>query len=437
MKVLSKTLTFKGGIHPPYFKELSSHKAIEDCPLPEKVIIPLRQHRGHTCEPLVQKGDTVQAGQKIASSNQFISAPIHASVSGKVLSIEPKREPTGEIIPSIIIKTDTENQEVVKLKPLDDNASDQEIIERVKETGIVGLGGSAFPAHAKLQPPKEHSIKTLIANGCECEPFLTSDHRQMVEEADELIDGIKLEMKVIGAEECIIAVEDNKADCLAILVEKTKDISSIGVQPVATKYPQGESNVLVKTILGLEVPHGIRTTSIGVMVQNVGTIIAISKAVRKGEALTHKVVTISGAGVKTPKNLRAPIGIPARDLINAAGGFSVSEGRVIFGGPMTGFVQFDLEAPLVKGSAGMTVIPEKQAESYKFEPCIRCARCVDVCPMGLIPSQLSILSELGYYERLEELYVSECMECGCCTYVCPGKRPIVNHIKLAKYKLKG
>ncbi len=435
VKYFDKELTFKGGIHPSYKKELTNSKPIVGCPVPDKIVIPLQQHTGACCNASVAKGDEIVTGQMIGQA-QGLHAPVHSSVCGKVAIVEPRLTANGNKIPSVVIDVDKEKTNKHVLKPLSDKTSIDDLIKRVKEAGIAGMGGATFPTHIKLSPPKEKKIDTVIINGCECEPYLTCDHRQMLENADELIDGLKLIMKIVGAPKGLIGIETNKTDCITSLAEKTKSDNTIEIVAVETKYPQGSEKQLIEALTSRQVPSGGLPSDVGCVVQNVGTAIAVSGAIRKGEALTERVVTVSGEGIKEPKNLRVKIGTPIGFVIEQAGGVSVNRGKVIVGGPMTGTTQHSFDAPVTKGTSGILVLPYEKDENNPHDPCIRCARCIDACPMGLMPNQLSVLSELDYYDKTEEYSVFDCIECGCCSYVCPSKRPIINHIRLAKYKLK-
>jgi electron transport complex protein RnfC len=434
--VTQRKYSFKGGTHPPHYKELTSHRKIEKVPLPDEVIIPLQQHTGAPCQPVVNKGDYVKAGQKIGDSEAFISAPIHASVCGEVVGIEPRLHPIGQPVMSIIVKVDKENTEIQKLKPLPEDPEPQEIRARVKEAGLVGLGGAAFPTHVKLSPPPEKKIDTVIVNGCECEPYLTCDHRQMLEESDQVLDGAKLLKKAVGASQVFIAIETNKPDAIELLEQKVVGSNSITVARMDTKYPQGAEKQLIKAILNREIPSGGLPMDVGALVQNVGTTIAISKAVREGLPLFERVITISGRAIANPKNLRVRIGTPISFLIDQVGGFATPPGKVIVGGPMTGVAQFTLDVPVVKGTSGIIALPLDELRLYDDQPCVRCGKCVQHCPMQLLPALISALIELERIDEAQEMGVFDCIECGVCAFVCPAQRPIVQLVRYAKAKIK-
>ncbi len=341
--------TFKGGAHPPGYKEATAGKLIEEIPLPSEVVIPLTQHIGAPNKSLVAKADKVLAGQKIGEAEAFVSAPVHASVSGEVKAVEPRPHFSGIKMPSIVIEPDKEQKEA-RLEIPSEALEPNEIKMLVKEAGLVGLGGAAFPTHVKLSPPKEKPIDTVIINGCECESFLTCDYRQMLEEAHDLIDGAILIMKALAAKRALIAIEDNKLEAIKHLQKQLAGLPNVKVTVLPTKYPEGAEKMLINVILGREVPSGGLPMDVGALVQNVGTTIAISKAVRKGKPLTERVITVSGSAIREPRNLRVKIGTPVADIINNCGGFSREPEKIIVGGPMTGFAQFDLSVPIVKGT---------------------------------------------------------------------------------------
>lgn len=432
--VLEKKLTFRGGIHPPENKGFTEGKPIVDLKPPKKVIIPLSQHTGAPCKPIVTLGQEVAKGQKIGEAGGFVSAPVHASISGKVIAIGSFPSPIGKELPSIVIeggemdewfKDIEENPDYLSLSP-------EELKKMVMEAGIVGLGGAAFPTHVKLSPPKEKRIEIVIINGAECEPYLTSDHRLMLERTKEIIEGLKIIMKTLGVTNGYIGIEANKADA----IEKMKEVASrerdIKVITLQVKYPQGSEKQLIKAITGREVPSGGLPMDVGVIVQNVGTAATIYDACRYGRPLIERVVTVTGRGIKEPKNLRVRIGTPFSDLIEGCGGFSDGPGKVIAGGPMMGIAQGSLDVPVIKGTSGILVLTKEEAKKKAYLPCFRCGRCIDACPMGLQPSILSLFVEKGHYEDAKGYSILDCFECGSCGYVCPAKRPMVQFMKIGK-----
>jgi electron transport complex protein RnfC len=434
-----KLKTFLGGSHPPERKELTRDKPVEEAPLPDEIIIPLIQHTGAPCQPLVEKGATVAAGQKIGESDAFISAPVHSSVSGTVTAVEYRMHFSGNKVLGIVIKPDGEQKppSSKKTKANPEKLTPEEVRSRVKEAGIVGLGGAAFPTYVKLSPPPDKPIDSVIINGCECEPFITCDHRNMLERSDEIVFGLKTIMKTVGAEKGYIAVEENKEDAAHLLSEKLGADPQVQVILLHTKYPQGAEKQLIKTILNREIPSGKLPSEVGASVQNVGTTIAISEAVKYNKPLIERVLTVSGSGISNPKNLRVKIGTPIEHLINYCGGFKGEPGKVIMGGPMTGIAQADLTAPVVKGTSAILVFPREEVELEKpaARSCIRCGRCVEVCPMHLIPSFIGIYANVEMWSEVEKYRVLDCIECGSCAYVCPNKIPLIELVKLSKLEI--
>ncbi len=407
-------------------------------PPPARVYIPLIQHIGAPCRAVVEAGEAVKKGQLIGEPTGFVSAPVHASVSGRVEALVDVPSATGRMVPAVVIENDGE-EEWVQLRDNPDYMSlpPEVLREKIKAAGIVGMGGAAFPTHVKLSPPKEKTIDTVFINGAECEPYLTADHRLMVESAAEVIEGLKIIMRILGVEKGYVGIEANKPDAIERMREAASAVPGIEVVELEMKYPQGAEKMLIKAVTGREVPPGGLPMDVGAVVQNVGTAFAIYEACRYGKPLIERVVTVTGLGVRNPGNPRARIGATVRDLIEEAGGFSDGPVKVVLGGPMMGFAQYTLDVPVTKGTSGVLVLSEKEyVSSEKFSPCIRCGRCIDACPMGLMPSMLSILSEKGFYEETREYNVFDCFECGTCAYVCPSKRPIVQFIRLAKSLLK-
>lgn len=430
--------TFIGGIHPPDKKALAANSAIVEAKPPKIVVIPLSQHLGAPCKPLVTIGQEIKKGEMIGEPGGFVSSPVHAPVSGKVTAIGEFPNAMGRMISSIVIENNLkeewtalkDNPDYMKLSP-------DELKEKIKAAGIVGMGGAAFPTVVKLSPPKEKPIDAVLINGAECEPYLTADYRLMIERPKEIIEGLKILMKVLGVQKGYVGIENNKPDAVIKMKDAVQGESGIEVIALEVKYPQGAEKMLIKAILGREVPPRALPMDVGVVVQNVGTAIAVYEAARYGKPLIERVVTITGEGIKEPKNLMVKIGTPVSQLIEEGGGFSDGAGKVISGGPMMGFALSSLEIPVTKGTSGILVIPEKDvAHVDDYGPCIRCGRCIDACAMGLMPFMLSILSEKGFYEEAKEYNLFDCFECGSCTYVCPSKRPIVQFVRLAKSLVK-
>ena len=450
MVSVPKLKTFPGGVHPPENKDLTKDKSIEDMPVPARVVIPLQQHTGAPCEPIVQIGDKVKEEQKIGESKAFVSAPVHASISGKVTAIEPHPHPVmAKDMMAIVIEKNPESAGVAAGFSLRtgnwNELTPQRIREKIKEAGIVGLGGAAFPTHVKLSPPPEKKIDTVILNGCECEPCLTNDHRLMLEKTSEILEGLKIILKVLGVNRACIGIESNKPDAIKKIESaahsRQPTDKNIEVVALKVKYPQGSEKQLIKAILNREVPGGGLPFDVGVIVQNVGTAFAIYEAVVMDKPLIERVITVTGNGIKEPKNLRVRIGTPFSQVIEYCGGLTQDScsgpiyptTKVIMGGPMMGLAQYTLDVPVVKGTSGILVLRGEEIE--KEGPCIKCGRCVDICPMYLMPNRIGDYAEIDNFEICKEYGLMDCMECGACAYVCASRRPLIHLIKYAKSRL--
>jgi len=431
--------TFKnGGVHPPAHK-LSADRAIEVLEIPKTAFIPVSQHIGAPAVPLVKRGDTVKTGQIIARSNGFVSTNIHSPVSGKVKKIDTLPDSSGYPRTGVVIDTegdewiDTIDRSETLVKEF--SWSGKEITDKILEAGIVGLGGATFPTHVKLIPPKGKKAEMLILNGVECEPFLTSDHRLMLEKADEILVGTMLLKKALGVQKCYIGIENNKPDAIRLMREKTKEYPEISVVPLKVKYPQGGEKQLIKAITGREVPSGGLPIAVGVVVHNVGTAFAVYEAVQKNKPLFERIVTVTGKSLKKPSNFKTRIGTPIADLIEAAGGEPGDTGKIICGGPMMGKAIAKREVPVTKGTSGILLTGGNETKRKEQKACIRCSRCVSVCPMGLEPYYLMTVSEKQMWEAAEKNHVLDCIECGSCSYTCPSNRPLLDYIRLAKGKV--
>ncbi|MEN8192266.1 MAG: electron transport complex subunit RsxC [Bacteroidota bacterium] len=434
-KLFNKLKSFKGGVHPHEYKHLTEHVPFEKLPTPSKIILPLSQHIGAPSTVIVQKNDEVAAGQLVAEQNGAISVPIYSPVSGKVKSIRNEDTVSSFSGESITIQCN-ENSEIDNLPPLDiDNISDSEIRDRVKLAGIVGQGGAAFPTYFKLTPPKDKNIDWVILNGCECEPYLTRDYRMMIERPKDLLEGLKLIMKALGVGKGAVGIEDNKIDAIKTLSDLVKDDDTIEIITLKTKYPQGAEKMLIKAVTNREVPPGKLPLDVGVVVQNIGTALSIFDAIKFGTPSTHSALTVSGAGIKEPKNIIAPIGTPIKDILDYCGGITDDAKRVVVGGPMMGVTQHNLDAPIVKATSGILVLTEKEINQFDETNCLRCGKCIDVCPLNLTPTKLARLSELERFEDAEEIGIFTCMECGTCSYTCPANIPLVQWIVLGKRKI--
>lgn len=428
--------TFKGGIHPSYMKKLTRKKPITVLEAKETVVIPLQQHIGKICEPLVKKGDYVRVGQKIGDADAFVSSPIHSSVSGTVVAVEPRLASSGLKVMSVVIENDFQNiaDETVSLAGDWENMTHDEIVEVVRKAGIVGMGGAGFPMHIKINPPPEKNIKYIILNGAECEPYLSSDHRTMLEHTEEMLVGVNVLLKLSGARRAFIAVEDNKPDVIGALLKKNLPYQ-IEVVPLETKYPQGSEKHLIKAVTGLEVPEGKLPADVGVIVNNIDTCISLYNALVNNRPLVRRRVTVSGKAIVSPGVFDVPIGMSFRELIDAAGGFKEEPQKIIMGGPMMGAAQVSLDVPVIKTTSGILALTKKECAYEKESPCLRCGKCVDVCPMHLMPAAIAAAADKNDTEKAEKLCADSCMECGSCSYICPAHRLLTERIRMAKARV--
>ncbi len=429
--------TFAGGVHPVYHKERTAGQPLELAQVPDVLVFPMSQHIGAPCQPLVKVGDRVLEGQKIGDSEAKVSVPVHSSVSGKVIAVEERAHPSGRTVISVVVEND---RKYGQAPPFADprrweELSPKEIVHIVREAGIAGLGGAAFPTHVKLTPPATAEIDSVILNGAECEPFLTSDHRVMVEQADQVIAGLKIIQKVLGVDKGYIGIEVNKPDAIEALRQASAGEAGIEVVPLQVKYPQGSELQLILSVVGREVPSGKLPADVGVVVNNVGTAAAIAEAVRTCRPLISRVVTVTGSLVENPKNLIARLGTSFRDLLDQCG-LSEPPAKVLCGGPMMGITQSTMDVPVVKGTAGIVVLAEAEAAQFESTACVRCARCVDVCPMSLQPLFLAQFAERQMWEQAEAYHILDCKECGACSFICPSRRPLVQNIRMAKLSMR-
>ena len=387
--------TFKGGIHPPYNKELTMSKAVEKAALPKKVIIPMGMHIGAPCEPIVKVGDTVKKGQKIGEAKGFVSVPAHASISGKVTAVEPRPWPGGSLMMSVVIESDGRDEvyeDITPPKPLSE-LSPEEIKNLIREAGITGMGGAGFPTQVKLSFPPEKNVDTIIVNGAECEPYITADHRLLLEQPEDVVLGLEAIMKATGIKQAFIGIEDNKLDAVEAVKSALKGKAGIEVVVLATKYPQGGEKQLIKAVTGREVPSGGLPMDAGVIVNNAGTCAAVANVLKTGMPLIERITTVTGSGVMEPKNLLIRIGTPLIDLIEQCGGFKGRPGKVLMGGPMMGLAQSVIDVPAIKGTTGLLVLERDDVKLFEPMPCIKCARCVDACPINLLPTTIAKLAE--------------------------------------------
>lgn len=428
-----KKHTFRGGIHPNDFKEQTAGLPIKVLPPAETMIFPMSQHLGAPCTPTVKKGDYVKMWQRIGEPSGVMSSAIHASVSGEVIEVQPRMTHHGVLTDCVVIKNDFKDEVCEDIATPKDGVP---LTETVKNAGIVGMGGAGFPTHIKLSVPRDKHIKTVIVNGAECEPYLTSDHRVMLEKPEEVIRGLEEIVSWLGAEEGIIAVEDNKPDAIALLTDKTKGSKRISVAALKKKYPQGSEKQLVTALLGIEIPSGGLPLDKGVSIFNIDTCTAISRAVKYGIPLVRRIVTVSGPIIKEPANFEVRLGTPVSALIEAAGGITEEIGKLIMGGPMMGIALSTDEVPVVKSTGAVLAFGKKDSFFGKTHNCVRCGRCVEACPIRLVPSHLCSYADVGDWEKCKKLNVMDCVECGSCTYVCPSKRYLVQSIRLAKNQIR-
>ena len=428
-----KPKSFSGGILLDPAKGATEKKPIQRITPPKKVVLPLLQHTGAALEPLVKKGDQVRRGQKIADAEAFVTAPVHASVSGKVAGVEEWWHPVLGRFRAVVIENDfQELLEVREPLPEDIESLDPVFLrEWIREGGMVGLGGAAFPTHVKVSPPPGKKIDSLIVNGAECEPYLTCDHRVMLERTELVLWGVRILARSCGAGRVYVGIEENKEDCIERFEKLRKDFPlPLAVVKLPTRYPQGSEKQLIKAILGREVPPGGLPLDVGVVVNNVQTAWAVGRMAREGIPLLERVITMGGDCLKEPGNIEVPLGTLLEEVVAFCGGLVKEPRKIIMGGPMTGIAQVSLEVPVVKGSSGFLFF--SQIPTKREYPCIRCGRCVEGCPMFLVPSDLAKLSEFKALEEAEKNRILDCMECGCCSYVCPAGIEIVQRIKLAK-----
>ena len=429
-----RSKTFRGGVYPPEAKDKTACLPIEKLTAPEKVFIPLLQHFGKPARPIVKKGDPVLLGQKIGEPDSPFSSAVHASVSGVVLAVEPFPFPTGASIPAVAIQNDGRDQGSAAAEPLPDPFSlkPEDIVSKICEAGIVGMGGAAFPTAVKLSPPPGKTIDTLIINGCECEPIQTADYRLMLEHPSDILRGAELLRRAVGAENILVAVEDNKAEALEAL-RSLADGLPVSFRLLKTKYPQGAEKMLIHSLLSRKVPRGGLPFDVGVLVQNVATSMATWEAVARNKPLYERVLTCSGSSIHHPKNFLVRIGTPVGFLVEACGGLTEDAALLVYGGPMMGLAQAGLDSVVIKSTTGILAFP--QADSAPEQPCIRCARCVEHCPMGLVPTLLAKLARFDRTDAASTWGNMDCIECGCCQYSCPARIPLVHWIRLGKSRI--
>ena len=433
-----------GGVHPAENK-LSAGSPIREAALPKQAVFSMFQHIGAPAKPVVQKGDVVKVGTLLAEAGGFVSAPVYSSVSGKVNKIDAVLDASGTRRMAVIVDVEGDeweesidrSKDLVRLSDRPDLDS-KTIVEKIKNAGIVGLGGATFPCHVKLTPPPGSKAECVIINAVECEPYLTADHRLMLEHADEILVGVDLIMKAVNVTKGYIGIENNKPDAIKLMTEKASQYPNIEVVPLKVKYPQGGEKQLIDAVIGRQVPAPPAIPiSVGAVVQNVGTAYAIYEAVMKNKPLIDRIITVTGKSVKNPSNLLARLGTPFLQLIDECGGLPEDTGKIIGGGPMMGKALLSLEVPMTKGSSGLLIMNDKESRRSEPQPCIRCAKCVSACPMGLEPYLLSKLSAMEDWEAAEKNDIVSCIECGSCQFTCPSKRPLLDMVRVGKTTVMG
>jgi electron transport complex protein RnfC len=430
--------SFRHGIHPTGNKELTEGRMIERVGYPDQVILPLSQHIGAPSRPVVAAGDRVFRGQLIAEAVGFVSVPLHASVTGRVAAIEKHHHPSGRLDESIIIDVDHQSPQTLydeHPRPWQ-GLNSKQLLDEIQQGGFVGLGGAAFPTHVKLSIPEGKHARWLIINGCECEPYLTSDHRIMLEWADSIILGVRILAQILGTEKSYIGVETNKWDAIQALAERIPEDLDCELVPLETKYPQGAEKMLITAVLKREVPSGKLPIDVQVVVQNVGTAAGIGDLFAYSQPLIERVVTVTGPGVNRPTTLLAPVGMRLSDMLSHCGGLTDDAREILFGGPMMGTAQQFLDVPILKGTSGILCLTESQLANRREYPCIRCSACLDACPVYLNPSTLGAMARAGEYDAMLGYHIMDCMECGSCSYVCPSNIPLVQRFRVAKALLR-
>ncbi len=428
--------TFRlGGIHPKENK-FSAGQSIQNIETPARVSIPLVQHIGAPCQPIVKRGDVVKVGTQIGKTVGFVSANVHSSVSGTVFRIDQVMDTSGYKRDAVVINVDGDEWEesidrsdtLVKECKL----SSKEIIDKILDAGVVGMGGATFPTHIKLMPPPGTKAEVLIINGVECEPYLTADHQLMMEKTEEILVGVSILMKAVNVNRAVIGIENNKKDAIKKFKQLVKGYPGIEIQPLKVKYPQGGEKQLIDAVIKRQVPSGALPIAVGAVVQNVGTAFAVYEAVQKNKPLIERVVSVTGKDVTKPCNVLARVGVPLTSLIEHAGGLPETTGKVVSGGPMMGKAIGSTDIPVTKGTSGVLIIPTLESRRKTMRDCIRCSKCINVCPMGLNPTQLMNLTEYEVWDRAEQNRITDCIECGSCSFVCPADRPLLDYIRLGK-----
>ena len=429
--------SFRNGVHPPENKKLTSGIASRRLPFPKEIILPLSQHLGRPAEARVKPGDRVERGDVIAAASGYVSSFVHASAAGTVKSIEHWPHPAGAMQPSIRIEVDPHSTQLQRprLVPHWDEVPEEQLSEEISKAGIVGLGGAAFPMHVKLRPPEDQPVDVLMVNGCECEPYLTSDHRVMLERPEHVFQGIRIVLRSLGISRAVIGIEANKPDAIEVMQGHVPDDLDVRIQPLEVKYPQGAEKMLIKAVTGREVPSGKLPSSVGALVQNVATTASVALVFETGQPLIERIMTVSGRGIRNPGNWVIPFGTKLGDVIAASGGFTEDAAEIVFGGPMMGQSQASLDVPVLKATGGILVLSKDECKKQEIMPCIRCGKCIDACPVFLNPQLMGALARVDRYEEMTENNLGDCMLCGCCSFVCPSNIPLSQLFAMSKIQL--
>ncbi len=432
-------LSFKHGVHPSENKCLTAGIASKRFPFPDEIILPLSQHIGAPAKALVQPGDRVERGDVIAEAAGFVSSTVHATASGTVKSIELWPHPNGSMTPSIRIDVDPNSSQMRRSRvvPRWRDVKEEDLSKEIAKAGIVGLGGAAFPSHVKLCPPKDQPVELLLINGCECEPYLTSDHRVMLEKPEMVYEGIRIDLKALGISRCVIGIEANKPDAIEMMRNTKPDDIDVTIQPLTVKYPQGAEKMLIKAVMGREVPSGALPSAIGAMVQNVATAANVAAVFETGHPLIERIITVSGRGIRKPGNWKIPFGTRLRDVIAHCGGFTPDAAEIVFGGPMMGLGQANIDVPVLKATGGILILSQEECKRQDVMPCIKCGKCLQACPVFLNPQMMGALAKAGRYEELvSEGHLNDCMLCGSCSFACPSNIPLSQLFALSKTQLR-
>ena len=430
--------TFRHGVHPPEHKELTGAAPIRRMPFPSEVVLPVRQHAGKPAQVVVKPGDHVERGDVVAQADGFVSSPVHASATGTVTDVGWWPHPDGSSCPAVRVAVEAHSSQIARERRVPDwkGLSPEQIVRAVQDAGVVGLGGAAFPTHVKLVPPKDATITTVLLNGCECEPFLTTDHRLMAEQPERVMHGVRIMMRALGVPKAVVGIERNQPDAIDAMTAARPTDLDVQVLPLTVKYPQGAEKMLIEAVLGVEVPSGRLPMHVGVVVQNVASAATIAEVFETGQPLVERVVTVTGRGVRRPGNYVVPVGTRLADVLEFCGGLTEDAREIVFGGPMMGVAQGRLDVPLTKGTTGVVVLTDADVRADDALPCIRCARCLDACPVYLNPSMLGQLARVERWEDMERAHLADCMLCGCCSYVCPSRIPLSQLFAVGRGMLK-